>query len=190
MHLISLHFFCCMDALLVFFLFVLFTVVWKHTLHKKKRTLEETKAYIAALKVELLKYQANSTFVARALVQREIEKQREFVDNNRPTGIQQTIIDHLSSSVASTLFTLFIIYMWWDTPIFVFPIETVDTNEVVARSASLFVYSPLPPNSQFMTLSSIQKFFFGLLSSPQWPMGTVGIVSWSVICRSVISLFI
>lgn len=68
------------DALIILVLYFLF--YWVNKKLYKKKNLDDVKAYIKELKVELGKYQANSKFLAKTLIEREIEKQREIVDAN------------------------------------------------------------------------------------------------------------
>lgn len=68
------------DALIILFLYILFNWVNKKVF--KKKDVDGSRAYIRELKVELGKYQANSKFLAKTLIEREIEKQRGFIDSN------------------------------------------------------------------------------------------------------------
>lgn len=81
-----------------------------------------------------------------------------------------------------------IFYLWWDTPIFIFPPAGSAWSGIAERSTDfLYVFHP---QMEYMIdasqLSMSKWIFFKLLSAPGWPLGIVGIVSWSLICRAVI----
>ena len=87
------------------------------------------------------------------------------------------IHNYFTEFIQKSLVNIAIVYIWWNTPIFVFPF------------AEHSYYKDLY-ETQFVEFSFIEGIFLKYLSLPSMPLGVVGIIPWTVACRAVVSLIL
>merc|ERR1712137_375031 len=172
------------DLWVVFLLYVL--LQWTAVRGRGRQTSQNTqvdKAYIRELKKELAHYQANSAFVVRTLLEREVGRVEDSLAQQKPMA-SVSWNTRLSEVCIQALVGAFITWMWWNVALYSFWPEEESGSVLVCAGGEASCVQEGRPWPSLPDSPALQAMLYGL-SLPHAPMGSVGIVGWSLVCRLV-----